>query len=292
MRDVDQLLRPLADRLAVELGHAKLGNDVLDVVARRDHPRARLEGRHDPAQLVPLRRRRQRDDRYPALRARRAVDKVELPADAAVKVRADAVGADLTRQVDLDRRVQGHLAIILGDHKGVVDVLGPVQLDDRVVVDKPIEPLGANDEPGDDLARVECLAAVGDDPGLDQVDDAVRKELGVNAQIAFVVQKAEHRIRDGPDPHLHGGAVGDQVGDMARDLGRQLALALARHLGLCQGIVDRDDVVDAADVDKSVAEGARHLLVDLGDDDAGRLGRGLRQADLDPIAAKAVLVRW
>ncbi len=47
--DVDERLHPLADRLAVQIGHAVLGDDVVDVVAGRDHARALLQHRHDAA---------------------------------------------------------------------------------------------------------------------------------------------------------------------------------------------------------------------------------------------------
>jgi hypothetical protein len=52
-----------------------------------------------------------------------------------------------------------------------------------------------------------------------------------------------------------------------------------------------DDGVQPADVDEGVAQGARHLFVDLCDDHPGGFGRRLGQADLHPQAAETVLVR-
>ena len=75
----------------------------------------------------------------PPLRSRGAADEVHLAADARVEQRAQRVGADLAGQVDLDGRVDGDHALVLGDDEGVVGVVGRVELDDRVVVDEVVE---------------------------------------------------------------------------------------------------------------------------------------------------------
>lgn len=54
--------------------------------------------------------------------------------------------------------------------KGVVHIVRGVQLDDRVVRHEVVQPLGPEEEPGHDLARVQGLALVGDHPTLYQVD--------------------------------------------------------------------------------------------------------------------------
>ena len=51
-----------------------------------------------------------------------------------------------------------------------------------------------------------------------------------------------------------------------------------------------DDGIDLADVDEAVAIGARHLVVHLGDHEAGSLGSGEGGVDADPEAAEAVSV--
>ncbi len=125
-------------------------------------------------------------------------------------------------------------------------------------------------------------------PALDHVDHAVGEELGVDAQVLVVGQVLQHRVGDAADTHLQGGAVGDHAGNVLADLEVQLGTAALRRQR--NGVVHLDDAVQPADVDEAVAQGARHLPVDLGDDDARFLGRGFGGAHLDAEAAEAVLV--
>jgi len=61
--DRDQCARPLPQRLAVELRHAKLGDNGMDIVAAGDHSTALIKHRHDSRERIAFRRRWQRDDR-------------------------------------------------------------------------------------------------------------------------------------------------------------------------------------------------------------------------------------
>lgn len=63
--DGDQCLGALAERLADEVHGAVLGDDVVDVSARGDHPGPRLQGGDDAGDGAFGRRRRKGKDRLP-----------------------------------------------------------------------------------------------------------------------------------------------------------------------------------------------------------------------------------
>ena len=56
-------------------------------------------------------------------------------------LRADRLGADLTEEVDLDRRVDGDHVVVLADNIRVVDVFDRQDLHGRVIVDIVINAL-------------------------------------------------------------------------------------------------------------------------------------------------------
>ena len=56
-------------------------------------------------------------------------------------LRADRLGADLTEEVDLDRRIDGDHVVVLADNVRVVDIVDRQDLDGRVVVDEIIDAL-------------------------------------------------------------------------------------------------------------------------------------------------------
>ena len=257
--DGDQRQRPFLHALAVQVGDAVLGDDVVHVAARGDHAGAGREARHDARDRAVLGRRGQGDDRLAARRAGRAAVEVDLPADAGVESRAERVGADLAGEVDLQRGVDRHHLVLLADDERVVDVLGRVEGEQRVVVDVVVEPLGAHAEAGDDLAAVERLAAAGDHARLDQVDDAVGDHLGVDAQVLLVLEELQHRLRDAADAELDGRAVLDQRGDVLADLARCLASRLGRRALSMSGASAGHQDVEVVDVEEAVAQRARHV---------------------------------
>ena len=163
----------------------------------------------------------------PPARQGGAPDEVHLPANARVDAKADRVGTDLTGQVDLERRVDRHDLVVLADQRRVVGAVAGMELDERVVVHEVVEALGADDEARDDASGVDALAPVGDDARLDQIDDAVREHLGVDAEVVLVVEAAQHGVRDCADAHLQRRAVLDQRGDVLAD-------------GLLHGVDGRD----------------------------------------------------
>jgi len=132
------------------------------------------------------------------------------------------------------------------------------------------------------------LALVGDHPRLHQVFHPVGEQFGVDAQVLVVVELAQHGVRDAADAHLQRRAVGDDRRQVVGD-----GFLLRRgdgHLHFGQEVVHFDYIVNLAHVDEAVAQGARHVRVDLGDDELGALGGGLGHADLGAIRAVAIAV--
>ena len=125
----------------------------------------------------------------------------------------------------------------------------------------------------------------GDHAGLDEVDDRVGEHLRVNPEILLFLQELQHRLGDPADSQFQGTPVLHQRRDEFADLPRDL-VRLGR-LELDHRRVGRDQDVQIVHTEETVAEGARHLRVDLRDDEAGVLGRALDDVDRDAQAAHA-----
>ena len=77
------------------------------------------------------------------------------------------------------------------------------------------------------LPGAQPLAGAGDDAPLDQVDQPVGQQLGVDAQVAVVAEPLQQGVGDGADAGLDGGAVGDPLGHVLGDGAVDLASATA-----------------------------------------------------------------
>ena len=117
------------------------------------------------------------------------------------------------------------------------------------------------------------LGFVGDNAGLDQLHDTVGEHFGVDAQVVLLLQEQQHGVGDGADAQLKRIAVPHQAGDVLANGPLHVA-----DLGGCQlddGGVGLHQAADLGDVQEAVAQGAGHVLIDLGDDQVGGLGSGL-----------------
>ena len=106
------------------------------------------------------------------------------------------------------------------------------------------------------------LAGPGDHAALDEVDEPVGQELGVDAEVAVVAQAGEQGVRDRPDAGLDGGPVRDPLGDVGGDPLVDARSGSARW-DLDEGPVDLGPARDLADVDLVAPERAGHPGVDL-----------------------------
>ena len=138
------------------------------------------------------------------------------------------------------------------------------------------------------FARLEVLEFAGDHAGFDERDDAVGDQFAVDAEILAIHEHGEHGVGNAADASLEHGAVFDQVGDVARDGGLRLGDLGALHFG--QRTRGFDQHIQVADVNKAVTEGARHLIVHLGDHEAGTVGGGQGGIHAHTIAAEPVRI--
>ena len=120
MRDVNQRDGAFADGLSVKRRNAVFGHNVMNVGARSHHPRAGLEPGDDSGDRTVFRRGGKGDDRFSVFRARRAANEIHLPAEAAVKLSADGIRANLAGQIHFNRRADGDHPVIARDLKRVV----------------------------------------------------------------------------------------------------------------------------------------------------------------------------
>ncbi len=261
----------------------------MDVSARGHDPRAGLE-RRDNARDRPVGgSRRHRDDRLPAWRERGATHEVHLAADARIDAEADRVRADLARQVEFERRVDRHDLWVLPDERRVVRAIARMELNGRVVVHELEQASRSGDETGDGPSPMDVLQFVRHHAGLDQIDDTVREHLRVDAELVLAEQAPQRGVRNRADPHLQRRAIGDQGRHLFAD--GVLDRRRRDRLEHVQRAVRMDERVKAIEGDERVAEGARHLLVDLRDQMASRVRGRKRRVDRGAERAVAVPVR-
>lgn len=238
MGNVDDGARSLAQGLAVEIGNSVLRHDVADVRTRR-HNASSLTEESDNLALSLLRRGGHGDDGLSALRSRSSVNEVDLSAEAGEDLGSDGVAHDLTRNIDLDRRVHRNHLRHLRDHEGVVREAHVANQHGRVVVHELVPTrhgkpplkrlLRSHHEARRRAASVERLLPVtlsrhsyelvGDGARLDQIDHAVAEHLAVDAQTLVALQVRHHSVGNDADARLQRGAVLHQiVGDQLADL--------------------------------------------------------------------------
>jgi hypothetical protein len=98
-------LGAFTDRFPVQIRYSISSHDVADQTAGSHDSSTGIEhGHHAGNRSVP-RGRRDRNNWFATLRPRSPAEKIHLPADTAVELAADRVGADLSSQIDLQRRV-------------------------------------------------------------------------------------------------------------------------------------------------------------------------------------------
>ena len=77
---------------------------------------------------------------------------VELGRHAAVELAVELIRADLPGQVDRQRLRQGDHLVVLGDDRGMRDVVDRAEVEHRIAIEKVVERPVAEAEAGDDLS--------------------------------------------------------------------------------------------------------------------------------------------
>ena len=149
----------------------------------------------------------------------------------------------------------------LRDPPRVVDEVDRQQLDRPVVVQPVVEALGPEAERRLDLVAPQPLVDAGDRAAIDEIDDAVGQQLGVDAEVAVVAQRLEHGVGDPADADLQRRPVGDVLDDGGRD--RPVAVVRLRGRHLHQRPVRLAPAQQLGRVDLVEPERPRHPRVDL-----------------------------
>ena len=83
-----------------------------------------------------------------------------------------------------------------------------------VAVSKLRQAPRAEQTAGDNHARIDAFARIGDHALFHQINQRVGNHAAVHTEIAMTGQRAAHRDRQGADAELDGGAVGYQRGGL------------------------------------------------------------------------------
>ena len=258
------------------------------MVAGRNDAGSRIEHRSDLRYALGG-DRRHGDDRLSALRQRSAVDEIDLTAHARPELRTDRIGADLTRQVDLDGRVDGHEAVVLRNDVGIVRISHVHHQHTGVVVDEVVDLLRTHQERRDHLARIGFLGLAVDNALAYERQHAVGEHLGMDTQVLMVAQLRQHGVGNGSDAHLQRRAVLDQFGAVRAD--SLLHVARFGELRLDERLVVLHEQVDLRQGNHRLTEGTGNVLVHHGDHMVGAFDSRQRSVDRRSQRNVAVLVR-
>ncbi len=209
MGDGDEFADALADGLAAELRDALFGHHEVDEAA--------MHGLHGPGGVAANDAggagaayegtRRQDDDGAPG-RGRCADREDSLATRAAVEVWALSLGGDIAGEVDGHGVVDGDEVLDLEQHAQVVGVGEIVEFVGGVAIDAG-EVFGGDlaERAGDHFADVVGFVPAGDDALIDEVGDAARKELGMDAEVVAVLEENGEGGGDIADAELECAAV-------------------------------------------------------------------------------------
>jgi len=105
-----------------------------------------------------------------------------------------------------------------------------------------------------------------------------------------MLQKMQGSIRNPTDAHLQAGAVFHQSGNMLTDT-QPLVIQLRQSKGDQWRLVHKG-YIDITEVQESIAVGARHSRIDMGNDPIRHFAGGYRGLDRYPQGTVAMAVRW
>ena len=192
MRNPNQLQRALLGRLAAPLGHAVLGDDVVDFVLAGADVGASAERRHDARNAVVFGDRAQDDKGLAAARTVGGAQEVGLAAGACVRRKPQALGAALPEQVNLQGGVDGDELVVQSRQRPVVGEVHWMDFQRRIAVHEAVELARAEGEGGGHFSGQVILAPVGAGAAFDQGQNAVANHLGVNARVVLVRELHDH----------------------------------------------------------------------------------------------------
>ncbi len=138
----------------------------------------------------------------------RGADEIERATDRTQVAAAGDLGIDLSRKVDLDRRIHRDEALDAGEHPHVVRVFRGAQPHQRIFACEVEKLARAHDEAADHF---------GDDAALREIDDAVAERTGMHAQACAIAEERKNRIGQRAEAEFERRTVRDEGRRMARD---------------------------------------------------------------------------
>ena len=208
---------------------------------------------------------------------------------------ADAGGlaADLTVQVDIHRVVNGHEVIDGSDGADIVDIADGSSHAHAVVIQEVIDPLAAGSEGIGLAAMVDALVGAADLAAQGQIYEGLHVHLGMDAHVLQIrlAQQHTHSVRHTADTQLQAGAVGNALHHLLGHGLVDLRGRCGQHLthGVVAAFHDHIHVGDMYALAKA-AQTAGHVLVDLHDQDLGRVADGLHVGSGNAEVEVAVLI--
>jgi hypothetical protein len=191
---------------------------------------------------------------------------VWLGGDPAVQRALEDVGAYLSGQIDGECLGDRDHAFLPREHLGIAHAVDRLEHETRIAVDELVQPTRTHGPAGDDLAGTVGLADARDHAALDQLDEGLGDDVGVNAEVAPVGKVAKHLVRDASEADLERRAILDDARNVAGDSLSHCAdrrVDVLDHRGL-----HGDDAVEPIDGHEAVTPRPRHVRVDLRDNHA------------------------
>ena len=171
----------------------------------------------------------QRDDTPAALGMERGIGKIQRAPDAGILLRSDGLGADLSREVELDTGVHGDHIVILHDDGRVVHIgtghhaaVGDAA---EGVVQFQVAPV----ERSDMHADIDLLALSGRDAAADHLPHRGGIHLRVDAEVMQIHHLRREGVRELADAELDAVAVPHEAAAVLGDLFVDLVGLLVLH---------------------------------------------------------------
>ena len=199
------------------------------------------------------------------------------------------IGTDLTCQIHLNCRIYGHHLRIPCDAERVVCPGYILEQQILAIVHILIQPLGAEGKRSHGYARTDLLPGIVYHPAFKKRQDSVRHGFRMQPEMLMVLKGGENGIRDASHTYLQGRPVRNKLSYMTA----YGTVDLRRHgcRNLHKRVVSFDGRIYPGDMDKGVAIGIRHGLVDLDYHFPRTLHGRDREIGRDAERTETVLVR-
>ena len=262
MRNGAQAFGTLAERAPAQLGNTVFGNYDVDIAAR-DADRLASERCNDARMLAVGRCRRDRNNGAPARRGDGASNKIRQPANSAEITACRNFGIYVACQINFDTGIDSVQVWQPRQHLLVVCVFGTADFDLGVSVGEIHQTAAAEKPAGDDSTGINSLARIGDHTFFHQVNDDVRNNAAMHAEVFMVQKRPAYGHRQSANAELYRCAIRYQPRDMRSDPHVDICWLRVGHQHLVR-IAFRQNV-DIFRGDQCILCGHWQTVVNLGD---------------------------